>query len=162
MGGSAAGTAARLARMPGRGEVISIHLRPRSKLVGAPVPSARVEAGRGLVGDRYHAPGGAAEGEALTLIEQEALEALRADTGIALSHADSRRQVLTRGLRLNELVGREFSIGDVRCLGVELCEPCVHLQSLTRPGVLDGLVHRGGLRCDVLSDGEIAVGSPIG
>ena len=104
---------------------------------------------------------GAGAGEALTLIASEALEGLEADTGIRLSAADSRRQVLTRGIDLNMLVGREFTVGAVRCRGVELCEPCAHLQSVTQDGVLSGLVHRGGLRADVLSDGEVAVGDAV-
>jgi MOSC domain-containing protein YiiM len=75
--------------------------------------------------------------------------------------ADSRRQVLTRGIDLNALVGREFTVGSVRCRGVELCEPCAHLQSVTQDGVLKGLVHRGGLRADVLNDGDVSVGDAV-
>jgi MOSC domain-containing protein YiiM len=75
--------------------------------------------------------------------------------------ADSRRQVLTRGIDLNALVGREFMVGSVRCRGVELCEPCARLQSVTQDGVLKGLVHRGGLRADVLNDGDVSVGDAV-
>ena len=75
--------------------------------------------------------------------------------------ADSRRQVLTRGIDLNALGGREFTVGSVRCRGVELCEPCAQLQSVTQDGVLKGLVHRGGLRADVLNDGDVAVGDAV-
>ena len=121
----------------------------------------RLVSGRGVEGDRYYAPAGAGSGEALTLIAAEALEGLEADTGIRLSAADSRRQVLTRGIDLNALVGREFTVGSVRCRGVELCEPCAHLQSVTQDGVLKGLVHRGGLRADVLNDGDVAVGDAV-
>jgi MOSC domain-containing protein YiiM len=64
-------------------------------------------------------------------------------------------------VRLNDLVGREFTVGGVRCVGVELCEPCLHLESLTRPGIIDELVHRGGLNADILSSGTIAVGDPV-
>jgi MOSC domain-containing protein YiiM len=141
--------------MPGRVE--AINLRHTSESAAVPAEQAALHAGKGLEGDRYYAPGGAGTGEALTLIAAEALDGLESDTGIRLSAADSRRQVLTRGIDLNALVGREFTVGDVRCLGVELCEPCTHLQSLTHPGVLKGLVHRGGLRADVLTDGVIAV-----
>ncbi|HET9015435.1 MAG TPA: MOSC domain-containing protein [Thermomicrobiaceae bacterium] len=74
---------------------------------------------------------------------------------------DRRAGAATRGIDLNALVGREFTIGPVRALGQRRCEPCVHLQRLTRPGVVAGLVHRGGLRADVLSDGEIRVGDAI-
>jgi len=69
--------------------------------------------------------------------------------------------VLTRGARLNELVGRRFRVGEVECLGIELCEPCSHLQGLTRPGVLKGMVGRGGLRVDVVRSGTIRVGDDL-
>ena len=109
----------------------------------------------GVVGDRYE------NARDLTLIEAEALESFVADTRIELSHAESRRQVLTRGIRLNDLVGKRFMVGGVECVGQELCEPCNHLQALTRPGVLRGLVHRGGLRADIVSGGRIAVGDRV-
>jgi MOSC domain-containing protein YiiM len=110
---------------------------------------------RGLIGDRYGDSGD------ITLIAAEALEGLRSDTGIELSHEESRRQVLTRGIDLNALVGKRFTVGSVECEGAELCEPCNHLQSLTRQGVLRGLVHRGGLRADIVRPGRIAVGDQI-
>jgi MOSC domain-containing protein YiiM len=109
----------------------------------------------GVVGDRYGHSGD------LTLIEAEALEGLAADTGIALSHEQSRRQVLTRGISLNDLVEKRFRVGEVECVGQEWCEPCRHLQSLTEPGVLRGLVHRGGLRADIVRPGRIAAGDPV-
>ncbi|MET0511262.1 MAG: hypothetical protein ABW135_06235 [Thermoleophilaceae bacterium] len=109
----------------------------------------------GVVGDRYH------DSRDLTLIEAEALEGLSADDGVELSHEESRRQVLTRGIRLNELVEKRFRVGEVECVGQEWCEPCNHLQSLTKPGVLRGLVHRGGLRADIVHPGRIAVGDSV-
>ena len=125
------------------------------------VDRVRVIAGQGLVGDRSFAPDGAGPGDALTLIAAEALEGLRRETGIDLSHEASRRNVLTRGIDLNALVGQRFMVGDVLCEGVELCEPCNHLQSLTQQGVLRGLVHRGGLRADVLDGGVITPGDTV-
>jgi MOSC domain-containing protein YiiM len=110
---------------------------------------------RGVAGDRYGDAGD------VTLIQAEALEGLTADTGIELSHEESRRQVLTRGIDLNGLVGKRFTVGSVELEGTELCEPCNHLQSLTKPGVLRGLVHRGGLRADIVSAGRIAVGDEV-
>jgi MOSC domain-containing protein YiiM len=110
----------------------------------------------GISGDRY-----ADKGD-ITLIESEALEAFTAETGIELSHQESRRQVLTRGIRLNDLVGKRFTVGEVEVEGRELCEPCSHLQSITRPGVLRGMVHRAGLNADVVKPGRIAVGDPVG
>jgi MOSC domain-containing protein YiiM len=125
------------------------------------VERVRVVAGQGLDGDRHFDPAGVGPGEDLTLIAAEALENLESETGIALSHEASRRNVLTRGIDLNALVGHRFSVGEVLCEGIELCEPCAHLQSLTEPGVLSGLVHRGGLRASVLQSGTISVGDPV-
>jgi MOSC domain-containing protein YiiM len=95
------------------------------------------------------------------LIAAEALDGLRDDTGIELSHEASRRNLLTRGVDLNALVGVRFTVGAVECEGIELCQPCNHLAKLTERGVLRGLVHRGGLRADILSGGEIAVGDAV-
>jgi MOSC domain-containing protein YiiM len=110
---------------------------------------------KGIAGDRY-----ADKGD-ITLIEAEALDAFTAETGIELTHEESRRQVLTRGIRLNELVGKRFKVGEVEVIGQELCEPCNHLQSLTRPGVLRGMVHRAGLNADIVTPGRIAVGDTV-
>jgi MOSC domain-containing protein YiiM len=120
-----------------------------------PVGSVRAVAGQGLEGDRYFFPDGAGSGEALTLIEAEALE------DVDLTGPQSRRQVVVRGGRLNDLVGKRFLVGDVECVGVELCEPCLHLQRLTRPGMIKDLIHRGGLRADILSGGTISVGDKL-
>jgi MOSC domain-containing protein YiiM len=120
-----------------------------------PVDFVRAVAGCGLEGDRHFRPDGQRPGGAVTLIEAEALEA------VALTGVQSRRQVVVRGVRLNDLVGKRFMVGAVECLGVELCEPCLHLQSLTRPGIIDDLLHRGGLNADILTTGTIAVGDEI-
>jgi MOSC domain-containing protein YiiM len=136
------------------GSVERIAVTPHESAL--PTRVAEVEVGPGgLAGDRYHEAGD------ITLIEAEALEGLRADTGIELTHEESRRQVLTRGISLNDLVGRRFRVGSVELVGAELCEPCAHLQSLTHDGVLRGLVHRGGLRADIVREGRIAVGDPV-
>ena len=116
------------------------------------VDAVDAEAGRGLEGD-YHTD--------LTLIASEALEGLREDTGIELTGEQTRRNVLTRGIDLNALVGQRFTVGEVEAVGVELSEPCSKLQKLTEPGVLRGLVHRGGLRADVLTSGRIRVGDTV-
>jgi MOSC domain-containing protein YiiM len=121
----------------------------------APVQVVDALAGKGLRGDRHFHQEGAAPGQALTLIEAEALER------VGLSGAGSRRQVVVRGVRLNDLIGKRFRVGGVECLGVELCEPCLHLQQLTRPGIIKELIHRGGLNADVLNDGRISVGDAV-
>jgi len=141
------------------GEVAAIALAGVRGDLPEPVERVRATAGHGLDGD-YHA--GVDGNVALTLIAEEALDGLLADTGLDVSHAETRRNVLTRGVDLNALVGRRFRVGDVECEGVELCEPCRRLTRLVGEfGVLRGLVHRGGLRADVLTDGEIAVGDAI-
>jgi hypothetical protein len=149
-----------LARVTGTVERIAI--TPTESALPEAVDSIEVLAGQGPRGDRYFVDEPAQRhGADLTLIGVEALEAFTEETGIELSHEESRRNVLTRGARLNELVGRRFRVGEVECIGVELCEPCTHLQGLTRPGVLRGLVHRGGLRADVTRSGTIAIGDEL-
>jgi MOSC domain-containing protein YiiM len=148
--------------MPGRVEQINI----AAELEGRAEPVAAVDAlaGQGLRGDRYFASDpneDREEGRDITLIQAEALEGLLEEHGIELSAAESRRNVLTRGIDLNALVGKRFTVGAVECLGIELCEPCNHLQKLTQPGVLRGLVHRGGLRADIVRGGRIAVGDAV-
>ena len=143
------------------GVVERIAIASEHERLPAPVDRVRAVAGQGLEGDRHFDSGGVAPDEELTLIAAEALEDLRAETGIELSHEASRRNLLTRGIALNALVGRRFTVGEVLCEGIELCEPCRHLQSLTDPGVLRGLVHRGGLRAAVLHSGTISVGDAV-
>ena len=143
------------------GEVVAIYIGPERQL---PQPVERVEAhaGKGLAGNRYYwGDGSAPAGNALTLIAEEALDGFRAESGIDLSAQESRRNVVTRGIDLNALVGKHFRVGEVECVGIELCEPCSHLASLTHPGVLRGMVHRAGLNADILTDGEIAVGDQV-
>jgi hypothetical protein len=132
------------------------------------VPNARALAGRGLDGDRYAAKAGTfssgaatARGYDLTLVEAEVLDELVLPDGQRLGYAEARRNVVTRGVDLNSLVGVRFLIGEVECMGQRLCEPCAHLERLTRPGTLRGLIHRGGLRADILTDGVIAAGMAI-
>ena len=142
------------------GRIEGIFIGPRYELP-QPVERVRAFAGRGLEGNRYFFDGDAPPGRALTLIAAEALEEGYATSGIELGAAESRRNVLTRGIDLNALVGVRFRIGGVECIGVELCEPCTTLQKLTRPGVIKAYAHRAGLNADILTDGEIAVGMPV-
>jgi MOSC domain-containing protein YiiM len=128
---------------------------------------AQARAGHGFDGDRYAAGAGTftpragrRPGYDLTLMAAEVLEEMAA-AGQALDFAGTRRNVLTRGIDVNALVGRRFRIGDVLCEGRRLCEPCVHLDRLSGPGILRPLIHRGGLRADVLTDGEIRLGAPV-
>jgi MOSC domain-containing protein YiiM len=119
------------------------------------VDSVTVLAGKGVVGDRHFFGQGAKPGQALTLVEAEEVER------VGLAPGETRRQVTVRGVRLNDLVGKRFTVGGIECVGVELCEPCTHLESMTRPGIIKDLAHRAGLNADVLNDGTIAVGDAV-
>jgi MOSC domain-containing protein YiiM len=143
------------------GRVEGIFIGPKKYELPASVERVRAIAGSGLEGNRYFYDGDAPPGRALTLIAAEALEEGAAESGIELGAAESRRNVLTKGVDLNALVGVRFRVGDVECVGVELCEPCTTLEGLTRPGVIKAYVHRAGLNADILTDGEIAVGDAV-
>jgi MOSC domain-containing protein YiiM len=146
------------------GRVEHIHI---AEVEGGPVralASVQAIAGVGLEGDRYAKGAGFwpddGESRDLTLIEAEAIDAL-GEVGIMLAPGESRRNLTTRGIRLNDLVGKEFWIGSVRAHGTELCEPCSHLARLTGKTLIKPLVHRGGLRADLLTSGPISVGDTI-
>jgi MOSC domain-containing protein len=145
---------------PGAGTVAAIVVAPAAEAPPELVETATADAGRGLRGDRYHEDagtfsGGAAGGRDLTLVEAEALE------DVELPFLQARRNVVVRGLELDSLLGQRFLVGEVECLGRRRCEPCAHLQRLTRPGILRALVHRGGLRADVVRGGEIRLGDVV-
>lgn len=144
------------AREPGIGRVEALAIAPAAEADMVVVEQAVVRAGRGLEGDRYFDGRGTfsnthARGHDLTLID-----AALVDDPVA-----ARRNVVTRGIDLNALVGRRFTVGEVECMGQRLCEPCAHLERLTEPGTLRALVHIGGLRADVLSDGTIRAGDVV-
>ena len=153
----------------GAGTVEAIVIAPEAEAELAAVEVARAHAGRGLEGDRYFDGRGTfsnahGRGHDLTLVEAEVLDELSLPEG-RLRAEDARRNVVTRGIDLNALVGKRFRVGDVQCFGQRLCEPCAHLERLTaaagRPGTLRALIHKGGLRADVLTDGEIRVGQTV-
>jgi MOSC domain-containing protein YiiM len=119
-----------------------------------PAERVQVQTGAGIEGDRYG-------DKDITLFEAEAIEGLRADTGIELKPSEIRRNVMTRGIALNDLLGHRIRVGGVEAVVTELCHPCSHLQKLTQAGVLRGLVNRGGLNADVVAGGAISVGDTI-
>ncbi len=144
------------------GSVVGIYTAPE---ISAPI-EARTEvkavAGKGLEGDRYfNADGWDEPKKEITLVEIEAVEVANRDYDIDLTPEDTRRQIVTRGVALNHLIGQEFSIGDVRCLGIKLNEPCNHLRKLAGKPLIKPLIHRGGLRAQILSGGTIKVGDPV-
>src|SRR5712692_8868135 len=148
------------------GTVVSIYIAATGAGPMNSVASAQAVIGRGLEGDRYfnklgtysNEPG---SGRDLTFIEIEAIEALRRDYQIELEPSQFRRNVITRGVALNHLVNRQFKVGNVTLRGTRLCEPCSHLEKLTCKGVMRGLIHRGGLRAEVVTSGIIRAGDPI-
>ncbi len=119
-------------------------------------------AGKGLEGDRYfNADGWDEVKREITFVEIEAIEAANRDYDLGLTPEDMRRQIVTRGVALNHLVGREFTVGGVRCRGVKLNEPCNHLRKLADKPLIKPMIHRGGLRAQILESGTIRVGDPI-
>jgi MOSC domain-containing protein YiiM len=135
--------------------VEAIHIGPEEAGELRAVESVRALAGKGLEGDRQFLVDGAGPGRALTLVEAEEVES------VGLSLGATRRQLTVRGVRLNDLVGKHFRVGEVECYGVELCEPCLHLESMTRPGIIKELTHRAGINADILTDGVIRVGDEV-
>jgi MOSC domain-containing protein YiiM len=144
------------------GRVEAIFITGEHGEVPAAIDRVQAHAGRGLEGNRYYWPDGdAPSGGAVTLIAAEATDAVAAEGAVSVTPAETRRNVLTRGIDVNALVGKRFRIGNVECEGVELCEPCASLESMTQPGMIKAFVHRCGLNADILNDGEIAVGDKI-
>jgi MOSC domain-containing protein YiiM len=152
--------------MANHGQVVSIHIAEGAAAPMRAVNEVTVVTGRGLEGDRYfnlcgtysNHPG---NGRHVTLIESEALDALQRDYEIALEPGLARRNIVTRGVALNHLVEREFRVGAVVLRGMRLCEPCAHLEKLTQSGVMHGLIHRGGLRAEILASGTIRAGDHV-
>ncbi|MFY9618949.1 MAG: MOSC domain-containing protein [Pyrinomonadaceae bacterium] len=145
------------------GKVISINITPVAEAPMQSVDEVRAIPGRGLEGDRYFDNKGRAPEvkRELTLVEAEAIEAFKSELDVDFGLGDSRRNVVTRGVPLNHLVGKEFWVGEVKARGIMLCEPCAHLQKLTVKQVLPGLVHRAGLRAQILTEGTIRVGATV-
>lgn len=150
-----------------QGTLTGICIAPGAKIAMESREQIEAITGRGLAGDCYAEGQGAFQrGEIepkqqVTLIEQEALDAVAADYELEISHAETRRNLLTSCVPLNHLVGREFFVGSVRLRGIELCEPCSYLEKLTFPGIEKALRHRGGLRAEVLDGGTIRIGDAI-
>ena len=148
------------------GSLVAIQIGRQAEGRLESVASARAVPGKGLEGDRYFRgdgsfskhPGG---GRQVTLIASEMIDALGREHGITLSAPETRRNLVTQGVSLNDLVGQVFQVGSVRMKGVRLAEPCEHLERLTKAGVIKGLVHRAGLRADILDEGVLNVGDPI-
>lgn len=152
--------------MDSKGTVISIHIASTGATPMRSVNEVQAVQGKGLEGDRYanelgtysNHPG---SGRDVTLIEAEAVAALKRDYHIELDAGQSRRNIVTYGISLNHLVGKDFRVGAVFLRGMRLCEPCSHMEKLTVKGALRGLIHRGGLRAEVVKSGTIRVGDVV-
>jgi len=148
-----------------RGTVESIHIASTAEEPTQALDQVQAIPGVGLAGDRYANRQGTffkpLPDFELTLIEAEAIEALKRDYGVDLAPGEDRRNIVTCGVPLNHLVGREFRIGEVKIRGIRLCEPCDHLQRLAGRPVIKGLRHRGCLRAQILSPGVIRVGDAV-
>ncbi|NJO04258.1 MAG: MOSC domain-containing protein [Chloroflexaceae bacterium] len=148
------------------GTVVALHIAGSASQPMQTVTQLEAVAGEGIVGDRYRDKTGTYSdrpqpGRHITLIEEEMLQMLLDEHGISFAPEESRRNVTTRGIHLNDLVGKTFQIGTVRCQAIRLCDPCNYLQELTGKPVLRPLVDRGGLRADVIAGGIIRVGDQI-
>jgi MOSC domain-containing protein YiiM len=147
------------------GRLLAIAIHPSKTAPMAPRDSVAVVAGSGIVDDYYslgkHGSGVVRPDQEVTLIEAEAIAAACQDYKLEFDHLTTRRNLLTDGVPLNHLVGKEFSVGEVILRGVELCEPCGHLEELTIPGIKQTLIHRGGLRAQVVRSGTLQVGDRI-
>ena len=149
-----------------QGRIVSLQITTHEGAPMIPIQEAHAVPGRGIEGDRYYLGTGhfskqGKESYEITLIETEALEGLRRDYSCEISPLNARRNIATVGVPLNHLVWKEFYVGEVKLLGRRLCEPCFHLTTLTDALALGGLLHRGGLRAQILTEGVIHLGDTI-
>jgi MOSC domain-containing protein YiiM len=151
-----------------QGKLLAIAIARQAK--GPMENAATIEAvvGEGLRGDRYGAGIGAAQFKGrrkpeneVTLIAREAIEAANDEFNLTIEHLDTRRNLLTEGVLLNDLIGKKFCVGEVVLKGLERCEPCGYLEKRTFAGIQEALKGRGGLRCCVIEGGELRVGDGI-
>jgi MOSC domain-containing protein YiiM len=147
--------------------VTEILISPSPSSAMQPTPEVRAIPGMGLVGDRYFSGDGTFSPHPqkpdyeITFIEREKIEAFARESGLPFTASHARRNIVTDGVDLNELAGKEFLVGEVRVRGIRLCEPCNHLAKASFPEILTGLVNKGGLRAQILSEGVIRVGDRI-
>jgi MOSC domain-containing protein YiiM len=142
------------------GKVVAIYIAPAQGEPTIYVEQAHVVPGMGIEGDRYYNLAAKSNenlkpGRELTLVEMEAIDSICQQDGIPLTPDQTRRNIVTRGIPLNDLVGRVFTIGATQLRGIRLCEPCSYLAGRTDPRILTSMVHRGGLRAEIISEGII-------
>jgi MOSC domain-containing protein YiiM len=148
-----------------QGRVVSLHIAPQSAKPMLSVPHVKAVADGGLEGDRFFRVSWSSAGrpdKAVTLIEEETIQAAAAELGMEVASGDMRRNIVTRGVPLIELLDREFTIGAVTLRGVRLFQPCAHLERISKvPGIARALLHRSGLKAAILTGGVIRIGDPI-
>ena len=148
------------------GTVVACHLAPRSFLPMRAVQTLDLVAGVGITGDRYASENGfysdrPEEGRQITLFEVEALEAIKRDYGIDLAPHEHRRNITTRNVPLNHLVGQQFRIGPCLLEATRLSTPCRHIEQITGKQIFDAMIHRSGLHARILQGGALSVGDTI-
>jgi MOSC domain-containing protein YiiM len=150
------------------GKILAIYLTPVGGEPLQPVDVAVLEPGRGLVGDRYYQSRGTFSetlkvkgGWEITLIEEEEIQRFNELEGLVLAQGEFRRNIITRDIRLNDLVGGRFRAGDALLEGIRLCEPCSHLVKFVGPQVIKGMAHRAGLRARILAGASVRPGDEI-
>jgi MOSC domain-containing protein YiiM len=148
------------------GKVVGIYIAQKQGDQTVLVDQVHVIPGLGIEGDRYftkptNPDGKTKTGRQITLIELEAIESLRDNSGIPITPAQTRRNLITSGIALNDLVGKLFNVGNIQLQGVRLCEPCQYLADRTDPRILKAMAHRGGLRADIITEGNIQINDPI-
>ena len=153
------------------GTVISIHVADTKGGALRPLAATQLEAGKGIPGDRRYREEGQSPERELTLVEAEQIARFNSELGVNIEPHDVRRNIVTRGVSLNDLVGKEFRVGAVRVRGIELCEPCKYMAEMlvaqianpevSVPGIVKGLTHRAGLRARILESGTARVGDAI-
>lgn len=148
------------------GIVEKIYIAPASGEPTESVDRIHVVAGKGIEGDRFYLQSESKDTQSktdreITLIEMETIDAIYKEDRIKITPDQTRRNIVTRGVSLNDLVGHVFSIGEIKLLGIRLYEPCNYLASRTDPRLLHSMVHRGGLRAKIIVDGMIHINDPI-
>jgi len=149
------------------GTVVAIFVAPAKHAEQLAVDAVQLKAGKGIVGDRFFGFSHKHPGRNLTLIESEVVEAFNHHYGQAVGLSATRRNLVTRGIRLNDLIGRTFKVGDILCQGIELCEPCKVMTryfpptSLSQTEIIQAFTHKGGIRVAVLTNGVVKLGDNL-
>ncbi len=151
-----------------QGNILGIYVAPTKGAGVMGHQKVSLRAGKGIEGDRYFSQTGKNRSNyqgqpdwEITLIESEVIEAFNRDKGHSFHQSDFRRNLVTEGIRLNDLVGKTFTINNVSFYGVQLCEPCASLQRRLAVSILPELVGKGGLRAQIRGNGVIAVGDKL-